>query len=427
MKAPFFLVATLVFGLILLGIASLHSTLLILAIPLMAYIFAAIYQRPEAVKLLVARKLSHDFAPQGTPITVRLSVANQSAPLDELIVRDTLPAGVRKTDGLLSAARTLSAQGSFELEYTIEAERGEYAHYETLVSVRDFTGAFEIPLVYRTSPRLTIHPRYPKLDRIKIRPPQTRGFAGPISARQGGTGIDFWSVREYQSGDPPRQINWKLSARSERELYTNIYEQERVADVGIIVDARQRTNVVTTSGTLFDHSVRAAASLAENFLDDGNRVSLLLYGSGLLRVFPGYGHVQQDLILKALAKASTAVNFALENLNELPTRLFPAKSQIVLVSPLMPEDIPVIVRMRSHGYAVMIISPDPVAYESLLYGDTSSPAYHIASAERRLMLRRVRASGAQVVDWDVDHPLEVTVREALARQSVSAQQLRVGT
>ncbi len=427
MKTPFFLVAGLIFGLVVLGIASLHSSLLMLAIPLMAYLFAAIYQRPEVIRLTVKRHLSHDFAPQGTPITVNLAVINQGMALDELIVMDVFPGGMTKTDGISSVARILAAQGSVELEYTIEAHRGEYSDYETLIYVRDFSGCFEQSLIYRTSPRLTVHPRYPKLDRIKIRPPQTRGFAGPIAARQGGTGLDFWSVREYQSGDPPRQINWKLSARSERDLYTNIYEQERVADVGIIVDARQRTNVVTASGSLFDHSVRAAASLAENFLDEGNRVSLLLYGSGLLRVFPGYGRVQQDLILKALAKASTAVNFALENLNELPTRLFPAKSQIVLISPLMPEDTPVIVRMRAHGYSVMVISPDPVAYESLYYKDLSSPAYRIASAERRLMLRRVRASGAQIVDWSVDHPLEFAVREALARQSVAAYQLRIST
>ncbi|MEO8396737.1 MAG: DUF58 domain-containing protein [Chloroflexota bacterium] len=431
MKTPFFLVAGLIFGLVVIGIATLHSSLLTLAIPLMAYMFAAIYQRPEAIKLTVKRELSHDFAPQGTPITVKMAVINQGMAIDELIVNDIFPAGVTKTDGTSSAARIVAAQGGLadaskvELEYTIEAHRGEYSDYETLIYARDFSGCFEQALVYRTSPRLTVHPRYPKLDRIKIRPPQTRGFAGPIAARQGGTGIDFWSVREYQSGDPPRQINWKLSARAERDLYTNIYEQERVADVGIIVDARQRTNVVTPSGSLFDHSVRAAASLAENFLDDGNRVSLLMYGSGLLRVFPGYGRVQQDLILKALAKATTAVNFALENLNELPTRLFPAKSQIVLISPLMPEDTPVIVRMRAHGYSVIVISPDPVAYESLYYKDLSSPAYRIASAERRLMLRRVRASGAQIVDWSVDHPLEITVREALARQSVAAHQLRI--
>ena len=89
-------------------------------------------------------------------------------------------------------------------------------------------------------------------------------------------------MREYQASDPQRQINWKLSARAERDLYTNIFEQERVADVGLIVDARQRTNVTGIDDSLFEHSVRAAAALAENFLDDGNRVGLLVYGSGLV-------------------------------------------------------------------------------------------------------------------------------------------------
>ena len=414
MKTPFFVVVALIFILIIVGLVTLQSSMLILTIPLIAYLFAAIFQRPEAIKLTVTREILPEYAPQGTPITVKLTIVNQGAAVDELIVRDVLPSGVTKTDGTSSAVRAFDSQSKIELEYTVEAHRGEYTQYETLIYGRDFLSFFELPLLYRTTPHLIIHPHYPKLDRIKIRPPQTRGFAGPIAARQGGTGIDFWSVREYQSGDPTRQINWKLSARSERELYTNIFEQERVADVGLIVDARQRTNVMTASGSLFDHSVRAAASLAENFLDDGNRVSLLVYGSGISRVFPGYGRVQQDRILKALSKANPAVNYALESLAHLPTRLFPAKSQLVLVSPLLPEDAPEILRMRAHGYAVMIISPDPVAYEALLDRDFTSPTYRMASAERALMLRQIRQSGAQVVDWLVDQPLETTVRQALA-------------
>jgi uncharacterized protein (DUF58 family) len=94
------------------------------------------------------------------------------------------------------------------------AQRGEYANYETVVCARDALSLFEQTLVYRTAPRLIVHPHYPKIDRIKIRPPQTRGFAGPIAARQGGSGIDFWAVREYQANDPQGQINWRLSARS---------------------------------------------------------------------------------------------------------------------------------------------------------------------------------------------------------------------
>jgi uncharacterized protein (DUF58 family) len=57
--------------------------LLILTIPLMAYLFAAILQRPEAIKLTVTREISPEYAPQGTPITVKLTVVNQGAAVDD--------------------------------------------------------------------------------------------------------------------------------------------------------------------------------------------------------------------------------------------------------------------------------------------------------------------------------------------------------
>ena len=84
-------------------------------------------------------------------------------------------------------------------------------------------------------------------------------------------------------------MNWRRSTRNDRELFTNIYEQERVADVGLILDARQKSEVVAEAGSLFEHSVRATAAFAENLLEDGNRVSLLIYGAGVDSVFPGYG------------------------------------------------------------------------------------------------------------------------------------------
>ena len=247
MNVPFRLVLGLIFGIIILGLVSLQSGVLILAIPLMAYLFAAIFQRPEDVRLAVMREISPERAPQGTPITVKLTVTNYGAAVDELAVRDVLPGGVTHISGKSTAVAGLAEQGKLELEYTIEARRGKYDSYETMVYARDFSGLFGQSLVFRTAPRLIVRPRYPKLHRIKIRPPETRGFAGPIAARRAGTGINFWGVREYQSSDPQRQINWRRTARSERDLYTTVLEQERVADVGLILDARQRTNVTTSA------------------------------------------------------------------------------------------------------------------------------------------------------------------------------------
>src|SRR5262249_16147735 len=146
------------------------------------------------------------------------------------------------------------------LEYSVEAKRGEYGQYLARAYARDTFGLFETLIVYETTPRLVVQPRYPKLDRIKIRPPQTRGFAGPIAARQGGTGIGFWGIREYQPGDSQRHINRRLSARMDQGLYTNVFEQERVADVGLILDARERTNVTSAAGSLFEYAIRATAA-----------------------------------------------------------------------------------------------------------------------------------------------------------------------
>ncbi len=415
MKTSFMLILSLIFGIVILGTITLKSSVVILAIPLMAYLFAAIFRRPEALNLTITREIYPDFAPQGAPITVTVTVLNEGSLIDELLVDDILPAGITKIDGKSSIISALETQGKIKLEYTIEAQRGEYRGIEVAVYAADFLRFFELSFIYRTALHLIVHPHYPKLDRIKIRPPQTHGFAGPIPARQGGTGVDFWGVREYQTGDSQRQINWKLAARSNQDLYVNVFEQERIADIGLIVDARQRANIVTHSGSLFEHSVHAAAALAENFLDDGNRVSLLLYGSGMSRVISGYGRMQRYRILRELSKATLSVNYALESLEYLPTRLFPAKSQIVFVSPLLPDDISVILKMRAHGYAVIVISPDPISYEYALSQDVSSTAYRIASAERNFILSRLRQSGIQTVNWVVSQPFELVIRDTLTR------------
>jgi uncharacterized protein (DUF58 family) len=229
-------------------------------------------------------------------------------------------------------------------------------------------------------------------------------------------GIGFLGVRDYQAGDPQRRINWRRSARSDRALYTNVFEQERVADVGLILDARQKVNVITPSGSLFEQAVSATAALAETFLDDGNRVSLLIYGAGMARVLPGYGRYHRERMLRTLARATPGLNYALESLTNLPTQVFPAKSQIVMVSPLSPEDIPVLARMRAYGYAVLVISPDPILFSSTIFQDFSSPAYRIARAERQLMLRQARRSGVQLVDWVVEQSLDIAIRETFAHQ-----------
>jgi uncharacterized protein (DUF58 family) len=239
--------------------------------------------------------------------------------------------------------------------------------------------------------------------------------------------VEFFGVRPYLPGDPPRHVNWHASARNPDELYSNEFQQERVADVAIVLDGRERSNLHAEGDSLFEHSVLAAGSLADTVLQQGNRVGLLVYSQYLHWTLPGYGKIQRERILHALARAAPGSSQIFEGLQYLPARLFPAQSQIILVSPLIDEDYPTLVRLRARGYHVMVVSPDPVGFEARLLprrGAKYSAAEvelsaRIARLERAWMLGRVRSAGIRVIEWDVRQPFDQVTRAAFSRASAT--------
>jgi uncharacterized protein (DUF58 family) len=117
----------------------------------------------------------------------------------------------------------------------------------------------------------------------------------------------------------------------------------------------------------------------------------------------------------------------LENLDYLPTRFFPPRSQIILISPLSSTDLPVLVRLRAEGYSVLAVSPDPVSFEAQVQSRDSDNAMGIrlARVERTLLLRSIQRVGVQVIDWQVDRPFNMAMQSAAGRLMRSLQQNRM--
>jgi uncharacterized protein (DUF58 family) len=233
----------------------------------------------------------------------------------------------------------------------------------------------------------------------------------------GGTGTEFFGVREYHPGDPPRAINWRASAHHEDLLYTNEFQQERAADVGIILDGRLRTNEFARGHSLFEHSVQAAAALADALLAQGNRVGLLVYAAFLGWTIPGYGKIQREKILYSLAHARPGGSDVFAGLEHLPTRLFPPESQIILVSPLHEDDLSPLVQLRAQGYQMLVVSPNPVKFEVSYLPKSPNVilAARVIQMERTLLMQKVKRAGIQVLDWDVSDPFDQVVKLKLSR------------
>ncbi|MEW5872781.1 MAG: DUF58 domain-containing protein [Chloroflexota bacterium] len=418
MTTRFWVLLGCMYGLLFLGLATLQGGLIVLAIPLLLYLGTAIFYAPRQVKLVPEREIDVHLVESGTPVAVQVTLRNEGEPIDEIYLADHIPPQAECIQGAAEMLAPLAQDETLQCNYTLRCERGRHALKGLSVEVNEHFAVFQQRFFFPASVEFQTLPDTPRLKRLHICPRQTRGFSGSIPARQSGSGMSFWGVREYQLGDPLRRINWKVSARQRQNLFTNDFEQERIADVGLILDARQQTNNTVGEKTLFEHSVRAVAALADIFLTDGHRVSLLTYGFGLRRVFPGYGKIQRERILQALAKVEVGSNYALESLDYLPTRLFPARSQLVVISPLGMRDYPTFVRLCKDGYSVLLISPDPVSFEAQAF--RSAPeveqAARLAHLERNLLLRRLIHLGVQVVDWQVGQPFEQVVYAALGRQ-----------
>jgi uncharacterized repeat protein (TIGR01451 family) len=417
----------LIFILIIAGLTAFRGEVVMLAVPLALYLLAGFYWGPDKLQLEVNRTLDLERVAPGDSAMITLEVTNVGPSLENLLLEDVLPSGLTVSKGHSRRLISLKKGEVFQWSYEVKGRRGYYPLSHLRASAKDLLGLVERAERIPTRGQLFVLPAAPRVRRIAIRPRMTRVYAGSIPARIGGPGIEFFGVREYQPGDPQHWINWRASARYSNSIFSNEFEQERVADVGIILDGRRKINELGSGRSIFEHSVLAATSLADGFIAAGNRVGLLVYGKYINWTYPGYGKLQREKILHSLARADLGESEIFSGLI-IPKRLFPVYSQMVLVSPLESGDYEGLVRFKSAGYQLIVISPDPVSFEMsfLPISNAVKLAARIVRIEREILLHRLQRAGIQVVNWNTAQPFENVVQAALSRPPAWLRAIRSG-
>jgi uncharacterized protein (DUF58 family) len=408
----------IIFGLVFSALLSRSGSLLLLSLPFLAYLMVGVLQSPGLVRVSARRSVNVTGPDGAGEVCMQVTLSNQGETIRALTLSEPQLPGTRLKAGSLEQKVGLAAGEAVDLAYTLQSNRGSFTWESVHVCTSDpfelVRRDWEIP----AQAEALVAPSRMRLRHIPLRPGSTNLSTGSLPARRAGSGTEFWGVREYHAGDSLHRLNWRLQARYPGRLFTNEFEREEIVTIGLILDGRLLTDV-SGEVPLFEHSVRATASLAETFLREGNRVGLLVCGESLIHLTPRYGKAQLHQILCTLARGRTSPGASLENLKYLSVRLFPSRSQLILISPLAPGDLPIYTRLRAEGYPVLLLSPDPVAY-GVAYAAPSNQqdragvlAVRAARMERRLQLRQLALLGVQVVDWPVDQPLSERLRAVL--------------
>lgn len=137
-------------------------------------------------------------------------------------------------------------------------------------------------------------------------------YGGSHLSRMRGRGMDFAEVRNYQSGDEVRHMDWRVTARTGKP-HVKLYEEERERPVILCVDFSPSMYFGTRKAFKSVVAVRLAAMLAWTIVKQGDKAGGLFFDRNNAYEFAALGREQGVLrMLSALSRFSQQ----LEHMNE---------------------------------------------------------------------------------------------------------------
>lgn len=101
-------------------------------------------------------------------------------------------------------------------------------------------------------------------------------FAGEYHSAFKGRGMSFAEVREYQTGDDVRDIDWNVTARLNRP-HIKVFEEERELTVMLLVDVSGSQSFGTRERTMRELATEIAATIAFSAIQNNDKIGVIFF------------------------------------------------------------------------------------------------------------------------------------------------------
>ncbi len=182
---------------------------------------------------------------------------------------------LKLVEGFKAALIPIPPKGSTVLELSFEPRIGKHSIGPIDIVVRDPLGLFRSsPITINIVKEVHIAPRVSEVYIRKLLA-RTRS-SGVTRSKEPGTGVEFYSVREFRPGDDLRCIDWKHYAATMR-LVVKEMERESFQSVLFVVDATPNTLYGPRKNTPLEHVLRIVASVSLYLSRRGDLQGVVVY------------------------------------------------------------------------------------------------------------------------------------------------------
>lgn len=388
-------------------------------IPVVFLLYTSVSRIPED-PVSVKREVTPSDPMPGDRVDVKLEVENTSdRPLTDVRVIDGVPDRLGVREGSPRKCTSLRSGESKSIEYSLTAKRGKDPFKPVSIKITSLNQKLEsvdfIPADGDTEVTCRVG-----LEDAPLRQ-ETIEKVGDITTDQGGSGIEFHSLRDYRSTDPLRKVEWRHFAKT-RELATKEFREQKSAQVILVVDARTVTDVrgneISPSGrelsfyaakTVFDFLKNSSHSVGMTGLGmEYDEIAEVTTASGVPWIAPS---------ARGLEKKSREFFSALEKeplegeegefYAEEIYGMIPPGSQVIIFSPVLDDTLePLAKTIRMHEHPVTVVTPD-IAGEGTTGKD-------VESLERKFRIAKLKKY-SEVINWRGTEPLSITISKAVKR------------
>lgn len=385
-------------------------------IPVIVLFMSYLARTPDPDQVELERTIEDKAPNPGNEVEVKLAVKNTGRKtLTDVRVVDNVPDELKVTSGSPRASVPLTPGSEAEISYSVIARRGSHVFGDANIELRG--GGQHAEVGEKQVKGDEMIECKTELKDIVLRD-STDQQSGDIVTSKGGSGIEFHSLRDYKSGDPPSRVEWKHLAKT-GELAAKNFREERTGNIILVIDARKVSDRKADEGhpTGTEVSAYAAKRVFKSLKKSRHRPGVAVLGveneeievttdsSTIPYIKPSRSRDKEKKVDDLIREVHKAEKKSEADLKSRLYKMLPPNSQVVFFTPLLDDELESVVQiLDNHGFPSIVFSPD------VTYGENY--ASRLERVRRNLRIRDVK-SFSPVIDWDIRRPISIQVSKAV--------------
>jgi uncharacterized protein (DUF58 family) len=365
----------------------------------------------------VAKKIRLSHRPlkriyrEGDEIEVVIEIENRSGTnLTNCLIEDHLQ--VASEPDIRLPVFQLDAYSRLRKRFRVRCDSGmgRKAIGPLRLSISDVTGAFEFEILSDEDHEVDVFPHISNLPNLRVTPSADFQHFGIYEVSNRGTSVSLAGIRNYDSGDSPRHISWRLSTRG-RGLVVKDFEKSVNSTIYIVLNLQPFWQFGKGADSTWEYAKDVALAVASQQSQLGNFVGFMS-GATIVNPAMGENHIYEiaskvaSLNLDSVVTEKSALTADVSELKfgsiESFEPLFAPGSEVYYIVPFNEREFDLsersLRRLLASGFHVNIVFIDVGAFWRKYSG--SIPASHLMPTDlfKRLpkITKDLRSKGIRV-------------------------------